>query len=243
MNFSVDTRSVVILGLTLVGSVAAYCGYIYSFARKDDSKNKKLKLKSDKPRNNSSVIVEDEIDENLKGYKKTSDGRTTSYFNRELSDADAKLLGDCKPKKISAGDSPISNSPKLISTSPPPNNTSAWNAAGTWEEKSFTKWAHKELRNILQACRSTVRIGKSSAVFTFTKVASIDGEVYVTHTRGKKLYLYDLGIQCSWELTLESGDKVRGGLGVTELTPDGDIEVWRAVRAYIYLVLWYLLPV
>ena len=36
----------------------------------------------------------------LRGYKKTSDGRTTSYFNREQTEEEKKLLGCIAPKKL-----------------------------------------------------------------------------------------------------------------------------------------------
>ena len=229
MNFNVDTRSAAILGLALVGSVALLYGFMYSSPKENGCKIKDARTNKNPKIQNNSVVVENEsISESLKGYKKTSDGRTTSYFNRELSDADAKLLGDCKPKKINVGESPNSNSPRLISTSPPPNNTSAWNVAGTWEEKKFTNWAHEELRNIIEKYTKTIQFEKNIYKFSFNKVSTIEGEVYITHTRGKKLYLYDLLIKCNWELQPIHSDStvvLQGELIVNELTPDGDIEV------------------
>ena len=35
-------------------------------------------------------------DSTMRGYKKTADGRTTTYFHREISEEEKKLLGDCK---------------------------------------------------------------------------------------------------------------------------------------------------
>jgi hypothetical protein len=36
----------------------------------------------------------------MRGYKMTSDGRKTTYFNREISEEERKLLGDSTPKPL-----------------------------------------------------------------------------------------------------------------------------------------------
>merc|ERR1712188_173022 len=36
----------------------------------------------------------------VRGYKKTKDGRTTSYFTRELDEEAKSLIGDITPKRI-----------------------------------------------------------------------------------------------------------------------------------------------
>ena len=41
---------------------------------------------------------------NVRGYKKLADGRTTTYFNNELSEEDKKLIGSIAPKKIDKAD-------------------------------------------------------------------------------------------------------------------------------------------
>ena len=35
-------------------------------------------------------------DSTMRGYKKTADGRTTTYFHREITEEEKKLLGDCR---------------------------------------------------------------------------------------------------------------------------------------------------
>merc|ERR1712023_43284 len=49
------------------------------------------------------VEIDEEDEGNLKdlrGYKKTSDGRTTSYFNNELDEHTKSLIGNITPKRI-----------------------------------------------------------------------------------------------------------------------------------------------
>ena len=36
----------------------------------------------------------------MKGYKRTSDGRVTSFFHTELDDQAKELIGDIAPKRI-----------------------------------------------------------------------------------------------------------------------------------------------
>eukprot|EP01036_Dinobryon_divergens_P027484 gene27484-36263_t len=68
---------------------------------------------------------------NCRGYKKTSDGRTTTFFNREIDETAKKLIGDIAPKPIQVG--------------------SAWNKAGTYEETILTPWASAYLKEQLEA--------------------------------------------------------------------------------------------
>lgn len=104
---------------------------------------KKTGTTSSKKPSKSMDDDEDDNDSFLRGYKKTSDGKTTSYFHREVSDKDLRIIGDCTPKRID------SSSP--APASPVPVSGSAWNAAGTHEEKSFSPWAHQHMKELI-AC-------------------------------------------------------------------------------------------
>ena len=56
----------------------------------------------------------------LKGYKLTAEGKTTTYFHKELTAAEKKLLGDCSPQKIETSSSQMSPSKAM-------SGSSAWN--------------------------------------------------------------------------------------------------------------------
>lgn len=110
-----------------------------------------------KPTKKSSDTDEsdDNNSSNLRGYKQTSSGNTTTYFNRELSASERTLLGDMTPKRIDSTASPVT------STSPAPSNAgSAWNAAGTWEEKNITEWTKNRLKDILSQAVHSTSVGK-----------------------------------------------------------------------------------
>ena len=90
------------------------------------------------------VVVDDEDDlKDVRGYKKRSDGSTTSFFDREI-DAGTKAVLDAQkaPKRID----PASSSPSAAAPSAAPGGGSAWNAAGTWEEKDFSEWVRAEAK-------------------------------------------------------------------------------------------------
>lgn len=95
---------------------------------------------------------EDGDDVVLKGYKKTADGKTTSYFTQEIDEKTKALIGDIAPKRLDpqpfqkdsvAGDS-------CGSASPSPSPISAWNKAGTWEEKSYTKESIPRISELIE---------------------------------------------------------------------------------------------
>ncbi|CAN0330833.1 unnamed protein product, partial [Hapterophycus canaliculatus] len=69
----------------------------------------------------------------MKGYKKTADGRVTTYFNNDLTEEAKALIGDIAPKKLepaaAAGAGPAAGG----------NDVSAWNKAGTWESRDMTR--------------------------------------------------------------------------------------------------------
>ena len=78
----------------------------------------------------------------MRGYKKTADGRTTSYFSRELSEDEKNRIGDIAPKRLDESGS--TTSVRLSASSA--TTASAWNQAGTWEERDTTDWCKSQLK-------------------------------------------------------------------------------------------------
>jgi hypothetical protein len=111
-------------------------------------------------------VSEGDESSDLRGYKKTADGRTTTYFHRELSADEKKLLGDNSPKPISSDAAAAigSGSGKAAA------GGSAWNAAGTWEEKNYSQWAKTRIKEILSSATFAVS-GQTSGSVCETKLA------------------------------------------------------------------------
>jgi tetratricopeptide (TPR) repeat protein len=137
---------------------------------------------------------EDELTERelaqLRGYKKTSDGRTTSYFTREQSLEEKQLAAvQNAPKRLESAPSAGNGSIPLIpESSGAKGNASAWNQAGTWEEKDTTEWCRERLTKRLQ--ESTVE-STGTLMGVVTKVENMTGDASVAVVSEKKRYIFD----------------------------------------------------
>ena len=86
---------------------------------------------------NNSNTQNDEIEtetEKIRGYKLTTDGRKTTFFNNEMDEQTKALIGDIAPQKILHVEE--KNVPVV------PGGGSAWNAAGTFESVDHCKYFH-----------------------------------------------------------------------------------------------------
>ena len=87
----------------------------------------------------NSTTEKDENDKNekesekIRGYKLTTDGRKTTFFNNEMDEETKKLIGDIAPQKILHAEE---NVPQV------PGGGSVWNAAGTFESVDHCKYLH-----------------------------------------------------------------------------------------------------
>lgn len=91
----------------------------------------KAKVSTTANGSNSAAETDNET-QDMKGYKTNSKGQKTTYFNRELTENEKKLIGDITPKKIdgSAATAPLAcSSPRPVASSPS-SGGSAWNKAG-----------------------------------------------------------------------------------------------------------------
>jgi hypothetical protein len=163
----------------------------------------------------------------VRGYKKTSDGRTTSYFHQEMDDAAKQLLKDTAPKPLTAaGDcSPL----------PPPAassdavSASSWNKAGTWEEREMTASATVRLKDMCQqaTCTSTVNDPTGLVlVATIAKANKCEGEAQIILARGKKRHVYDFTLSLDFEITVDSpapAPPPASGSGSESTNQDGKI--------------------
>lgn len=174
----------------------------------------------------------------MRGYKKTRDGRTTSYFTRELSQEDFEHLKsvDAGPKRLteasntvvgptttttsssaSAGEGPArlsSPSPAGASsstTTKPAVGPSAWNKAGTWEDKDTTPWCTEQLRKRMLETATTscttpsaaAAADKSSGTVIKTsivKISDVSGHASIVLAGGKKRYIYEFNCCLDYEM-------------------------------------------
>lgn len=149
--------------------------------------------------------------EAMRGYKLTSDGRKTTFFNHEMDDKTKALIGDITPKKLDVA------APAVTTT----NSTgSAWNTAGTFESTSLSQWAHDFLSKKLQE----TQVSDNMCVVKVTSAAITgDGEVVVA--RGKRKHIYDFCASLEWSAFFNSStETIKGKLTINDIEADEDAE-------------------
>lgn len=114
------------------------------------------------------------------------------------------------PKKLSPSD--------LSNHRPSANLGSAWNAAGTWEEKNINAWAAERIKDLLTSINS---LDFPNGKAEITEVSRCEGDASVVIVRNKKRvgYTYELRIKVKGEW-LVRGEKrmVKGHLDIDEFS-------------------------
>lgn len=107
----------------------------------------------------------------FRGYKKTADGRTTTFFHNELDDETRALIGDIAPKKI--------DSSVAVNDTTTASGESVWNKAGTWEERVHTPWATNRLKELLESVNFVIPTTECGGGRIYLKSASLSGDAQV----------------------------------------------------------------
>jgi hypothetical protein len=183
--------------------------------RKEAAAQKKKEEEEDNS-DDDDLLSEREL-QSLRGYKKTSDGRTTSYFTREQTEEEKKLLGSIAPKKLEPQQIP----PTATTFLPVSNNvastlqrldsshssSSAWNQAGTWEEKDTSDCGNKTLQKFLKDSNVSISGNESSSYSAFIKeVKKLNGDASVAFVSGKKRYVFDYSVDLSYQIMICNSD-------------------------------------
>lgn len=152
----------------------------------------------------------------FRGYKLDSQGRKTTYFNRELDDKTKELIGDIAPKKL--------NKPLEMDVC---DGASSWNQAGTFEEKNHTAYARQWFKDkLLQLMVELpeLRVGslKLPRYITVTAVTEFKGDASTAIARGKKKHLLDIAFTINWEFVLDEKNtaKASGSATFPDITAD-----------------------
>ncbi len=155
-----------------------------------------------------------------RGYKMTSDGRKTTFFNNELDSQTKELIGDIAPKKLvpagGAGAAPVLEGAA-------PTQGSAWNMAGTFESKDLSGWARDRLSDMLRGVEAALPGGE--AVVKVTE-ATVTGDGEVVAARGKRKHIYDFTASIKWSAAFMNSEQgpalVTGSLTVNDIDADED---------------------
>ncbi|KAF8093832.1 hypothetical protein N665_0377s0042 [Sinapis alba] len=139
--------------------------------------------------------------------EKKKEGSSYRYWVREATpDAAPPPL----PQKLTNND--------VVAAPNAPSLGSLWNKAGTWEEKSLTKWATDRLKELLGSVGS---LQFSSGKAEIIGVNRCVGDAFLVTVRNKKRvgYTYELALKVEGEWSFEENTKkVKGTLDIAEFS-------------------------
>ncbi|CAI5720592.1 unnamed protein product [Peronospora effusa] len=165
--------------------------------------------KSKETRGNSSIVVTDEPDlpDNMRGYK-----NGLPYFHRELSKEEETLIGDIAPQKIE---------PKPVTATSVQHDGSAWNTAGTFEERVVTKWAEEKWTDVFTGTTYV----ENNIQATLKAPEKISGDASICVVRGKKRYLFDFNLNLPFEVSVSGGGTCKGLYEMNDISNDEDYQI------------------
>jgi len=118
-----------------------------------------------------------------------------------------------KPKEEKKEFAPERVSAKVDSKAP--DTASAWNAAGTWEEKNMLPWWQEKLQSRVKALTAESTVGRISV----EKFGEVSGEAQIVHIRGTPRFLFDLRFDIHFACQFPTSSKVyRGTIQVEEFS-------------------------
>lgn len=134
----------------------------------------------------------------------------------DLDEEDKKLLEETKKKGYyhgrlhhvpsNAAPTPqnVTDAPQRIrDVSPSAGSGSAWNAAGTWEDKDQSDWVKIGLQDRLKAAA----VKQDGIEAKVRSVSKCEGEASIAVVRGTKRYLYDLKATIEWKVLIPNEDE------------------------------------
>jgi phosphopantetheinyl transferase (holo-ACP synthase) len=198
------------------------------------TKKVEQKIETQTKLNSSKQTTDDDEDigdftqsDHVRGYK-IINGKKTSYFHHEQTEEQKRLIGDIAPKRLDTSEVNSTNNGDGTAANTS-NDTSAWNKAGTWEEKDVTPWAIESLTNQLMNCTYVLPEGSPdpNATIRVVKLSKLDpscgAHASVASVRGKKRYIFEFTVVIHWEVTLKDGYLCKGS--ITILDVDGTHQI------------------
>ena len=177
--------------------------------KREEDRTEKEGAAKEKKEDSDSDTDDDELTEKelqmLRGYKKTSDGRTTSYFSREQTAAEKMLLGNIAPQRLNA--SPPAPQRLDSASASSSKSSSVWNQAGTWEEKDASDWCNSSLTSYLKEANVEV----DTFVGRVEEVKDLSGDASVAFVSGKKRYVFDYNASLKYAIANEDNNSVACG--------------------------------
>lgn len=139
-----------------------------------------------------------------------SDEKIDWYRHREWKPQEAKA--EFTPQRVD------SSAPQQLKEAPAVG--SAWNAAGTWEEKDTSDWSKRTLKEQLL---KTGTVDAAGGVLEVSGIEAVDGDSSIGAIRGKVRYIFDLSfkVKFTFKRMGSSGqESSEGSIKVADFTND-----------------------
>ncbi|KAM7253341.1 hypothetical protein ACFE04_025959 [Oxalis oulophora] len=146
--------------------------------------------------------------------KEEEEKKQTSSYRYWVRESTVDSAPPPVPKKLTSDD--IHNLSNQTKSSI--NLGSAWNSAGTWEEKNLNKWATNRIKELLHSLGS---LEFSSGNAEITHVTKCDGDASLVTVRNKKRvgYTYELTLKVKGEWMIKDEKKtVKANIDITEFS-------------------------
>ena len=182
--------------------------------KEEDEKKEKAReerRKRQRERDAIPVVVDDDDDDTglLKGYKKTKDGRTTSFFTPEIDEATKALIGNVTPQKIEAGETK--------------NQSKNWEESGTtWVDRDCTKKAETLLLLHFVGLEETATKESKQLHISVEKVTDIEGTCRMIRNAKGLSHMFSFSFKCQWTATWKKESKEEGKEEKGEEGEEGD---------------------
>eukprot|EP00746_Dinoflagellata_sp_MGD_P013881 gnl/MRDRNA2_/MRDRNA2_130183_c0_seq1.p1 gnl/MRDRNA2_/MRDRNA2_130183_c0~~gnl/MRDRNA2_/MRDRNA2_130183_c0_seq1.p1 ORF type:complete len:350 (-),score=98.97 gnl/MRDRNA2_/MRDRNA2_130183_c0_seq1:74-1087(-) len=173
---------------------------------KRQPKDPDAKSSAPRPKAKEDVVKDDVDDEKIEGW----------YRHREWKPQEPKA--EFKPQKVDAGATGYA-APSVPTAAP--SAGSAWNKAGTWEEKDMTEWAKRSLKEKVQQAEK-VDTGTGELAVTEVNVTEVEN-ASIGVIRGSVRYLFDLAFEVKFALKRmgsSGAETIEGTVTVKDFTND-----------------------
>ena len=148
----------------------------------------------------------------------TGGGPKLPYFHRTLSAEDAALVGDVTPKPIGDTTGRVARQ-NTFSGAPPAGAGSAWNAAGSWEERDTTAKCTELMDTVMDG--DFVDLAPGVLILSCTDAK---GTSSLVHSKGKARYLYSFTLRLKAEVAASNGKTYELTLVVEDVGNDQPAE-------------------
>jgi hypothetical protein len=166
-----------------------------------------------------------EFQNKLEAQAKAKGGLSYTYFA-------ASGSGGAAPPPAPAAPVSAEQAAAVEANAAKPTNGSAWNAAGTYEERDVSAWARTRVEALLLEAGGSAPCGKVAVTS-----AACTGEAHVVFVRGKRRAAFELRVSMGWRSgendQIQGTAKTREEVTGDDIDDESDVELTASLDAAI----------